>query len=47
MRERLAAGPSWRTAMTRFATRPAPSGRASGDRANLYEEITDRIIAEL
>jgi antirestriction protein ArdC len=33
--------------MTRSATRPAPSGRASGDRANLYDEITDRIIAEL
>jgi antirestriction protein ArdC len=33
--------------MTYSATRPAPSGRASGDRANLYDEITDRIIAEL
>jgi len=33
--------------MTRSATRPAPSGRASGDRANLYDEITGRIIAEL
>lgn len=33
--------------MPRSATRPAPSGRASGDRANLYDEITDRIIAEL
>jgi antirestriction protein ArdC len=33
--------------MTHSATRPAPSGRASGDRANLYDEITDRIIAEL
>jgi antirestriction protein ArdC len=33
--------------MTRSATRPAPSGRASGDRANLYDEITRRIIAEL
>ncbi len=33
--------------MTRSATRPAPSGRASGDRANLYDEITDRIVAEL
>lgn len=33
--------------MTRSPTRPAPSGRASGDRANLYDEITDRIIAEL
>ncbi len=33
--------------MTRSATRPAPSGRASGDRANLYDEITDRIIGKL
>jgi antirestriction protein ArdC len=33
--------------MTHSATRPAPSGRASGDRANLYDEVTDRIIAEL
>jgi len=33
--------------MTHAATRPAPSGRASGDRANLYDEITDRIIADL
>ncbi|MBR0683970.1 DUF1738 domain-containing protein [Roseomonas eburnea] len=33
--------------MTHSATRPAPSGRAFGDRANLYDEITDRIIAEL
>ncbi|BDG74378.1 ArdC family protein [Roseomonas fluvialis] len=33
--------------MTRSATRPAPSGRASGDRANLYDEITGKIIAEL
>ena len=33
--------------MTRSATRPAPSGRASGDHTNLYDEITDRIIAEL
>jgi len=33
--------------MTHSATRPAPSGRASGDRANLYDEIADRIIAEL
>jgi antirestriction protein ArdC len=33
--------------MTRSVTRPAPSGRASGDRANLYDEITSRIIAEL
>jgi antirestriction protein ArdC len=33
--------------MTRSATRPAPSGRASGDRANLHDEITERIIAEL
>jgi antirestriction protein ArdC len=33
--------------MTRSATRPASSGRASGDRTNLYDEITDRIIAEL
>lgn len=33
--------------MTRSATRPARNGRASGDRTNLYDEITDRIIAEL
>jgi antirestriction protein ArdC len=33
--------------MTRSATRPAPSGRASGDRANLYDEIIGKIIAEL
>ena len=33
--------------MTRSATRPAPSGRASADRANLYDEITGRIIADL
>lgn len=33
--------------MTRSATRPAASGRASGDRANLYDEITDKIITEL
>jgi antirestriction protein ArdC len=33
--------------MTRSTTRPAPSGRASGDRANLYDEITGKIIAEL
>ena len=33
--------------MTHSATRPAQSGRASGDRANLYNEITGKIIAEL
>jgi antirestriction protein ArdC len=33
--------------MTRSATRPAPSGRAPSDRANLYDEITGNIIAEL
>ena len=33
--------------MTRSATRPAPSGRASGDHTNLYDEITSKIIAEL
>ncbi|BDG71587.1 ArdC family protein [Roseomonas fluvialis] len=33
--------------MTRSATRPAPSGRASADRANLYDEITGKIIGEL
>jgi antirestriction protein ArdC len=33
--------------MTRSAIRPAPSGRAPTERANLYDEITAKIIAEL
>ncbi len=33
--------------MTRSATPPAPSGRASGDRTISYDEITRSITAEL
>ena len=41
------AGPSWSFAMTRSASRAAAPRRAPSDRASLYQEITDKIIAEL
>src|SRR3546814_3328482 len=42
LRERLSAGPSWRPVMPRQSR-----NRPSRDRASLYQEITDKIIAEL
>src|SRR3546814_9027290 len=42
-RERLAAGPPRRLAMARNAR----TTRSASDRANLYQQITERIIAQL
>ena len=46
-RERLAAGPSWSTAMTHTSAKSAARRGARKHQASLYEEITTKIMAEL